>query len=75
MRWGAEAMELKIVIIKNKSKGVAAWVEGPDVNAGKLSICRIDLPSVQVATALIKHLSLSQESRKDQDGGVMYTYS
>jgi hypothetical protein len=66
-------MELKIVIIKNKNKGVAAWVEGPDATTGKP--CRIDLPSVQVAVTLTKHLSLSQTGREDCDGGIKYSYS
>jgi hypothetical protein len=66
-------MELQIVIIKNKGKGVAAWVEGPDAETGRK--CRINLPSVQIAVTLTKHLSMSQASREDVDGGIKYIYS
>jgi len=66
-------MDLRIIIIKNKGKGIAAWVEGPDAETGKP--CRINLPSVQVAVALTKHLSMSQQRREDHNGSIKYTYS
>lgn len=64
---------MKIVIVKNKNKGIAAWIEGIDVYTG--NSCRIDLPGVQVAVALTKHLSMNQTSREDHDRGIKYTYS
>jgi hypothetical protein len=64
---------LQVVIIKNKGKGIAAWVEGQDTETGKP--CKINLPSVQVAVALIKHLSLKASDAGQFQGGMKYIYS